>query len=44
MDVVYGNNKYIAVGDFGTIVSSIDGITWTNINSGFSEMLWAVSY
>jgi hypothetical protein len=28
--IVYGNNIFVAVGEFGRILSSPDGTTWSN--------------
>ena len=43
-DVAYGAAKYVAVGDFGTIVSSPDGLTWTQQNSDTLAALHAVTF
>ena len=42
--VTYGNNKYIAVGSGGAILSSSDGSTWTSEASGGTELLNGVTY
>src|SRR6266702_1110495 len=31
--VIYGGGKFVAVGDTGTIVASVDGVSWTIQNS-----------
>ena len=38
-DIVYGNNKYIIVGDDGKIESSDNGSSWTVVNSNTTEDL-----
>ncbi len=44
-DVAYGANKYIAVGNSGKMASSIDGITWTTINTVFgTTAIYVVVY
>jgi photosystem II stability/assembly factor-like uncharacterized protein len=42
--VAYGNNKYIAVGDAGTILTSADGITWTAKFAGEMGELESVTF
>ena len=42
--VTYGNNKYITVGDNGTILSSSDGSNWVNETSGVSDVLQDITY
>jgi hypothetical protein len=34
--VVYGNSTFIAVGNQGTIRTSVDGISWTTVITGFT--------
>ena len=36
-DIVWGNNKYIAVGNYGSILTSSDGITWIE-STDFNEI------
>jgi PAS domain S-box-containing protein len=38
--VTYGNNQFVAVGAVGTIVTSPDGIAWTNRTSGTARGPW----
>ena len=42
--VTYGNGMFVAVGNSGRIVTSTDGITWTEQTSPISAMLWLVTY
>jgi hypothetical protein len=43
--VAYGGKHFIAVGDSGSIFSSVDGITWTNrMKSAYNETLVSVTY
>jgi hypothetical protein len=42
--VVFGNNTFVAVGHNGTIFTSPDGITWTQIESPTWSSLFAVTY
>jgi len=42
--VCWAGDKFIAVGDGGLILTSSDGITWTQGTSGTSAQLWGVSY
>ena len=44
MDVTYGNNLYVAVGDSGTILTSPNGITWTSRVSGTTDEIHRVKY
>jgi hypothetical protein len=41
-DVVYNQDLYVAVGDAGAIVTSPDGVEWTNYDSGegLSSVTW----
>jgi len=34
----------VAVGDGGTILTSPDGVSWTERDSGTSNWLWGVTY
>jgi hypothetical protein len=34
----------VAVGDFGTILTSPDGVNWTQRASGTGDWLWGVTY
>ncbi|MFC4598572.1 S-layer homology domain-containing protein [Cohnella hongkongensis] len=40
----YGNGVYVAVGDWGTIVTSADGANWVQRNRGTGYMLSDVAY
>jgi hypothetical protein len=42
--VAFGQNQFVAVGAFGTILTSPDGITWTTRTSGGSGYLASVTY
>ena len=42
--VTYGNNTYVAVGWSGRILTSPEGITWTEQISGTSEHLRRVTF
>ena len=42
--ITYGEGKYIAVGDEGTILSSIDLNTWTEETSGVNDTITSVVY
>ncbi len=44
LDVAWANDRFIAVGRAGTIVSSTDGITWVSHNSATSDDLRAVCW
>jgi hypothetical protein len=44
-DVTWGEGKFVAVGDFGTIVTSADdGQTWSPASSGSTDSLRGVAY
>jgi hypothetical protein len=42
--VTYGNGLFVAVGDFGAILTSQDGVNWTGQVSGTSAELTGVAY
>ena len=42
--VAYGNNTYVAVGDYGTILTSPDGVKWTVQNSRTTMQINGVAY
>ncbi len=42
--VTYGNGIFVAVGDNGTILTSPDGVTWTQESSGTTDRLNAVNH
>ncbi len=42
--VTYGNGLFVAVGGSGTILTSPDGMTWTQQTSPASEILYDVAY
>jgi hypothetical protein len=41
---VSGNNMFITVGDYGTLLTSADGVAWTLQNSGDTHHLFGVGY
>ncbi|NPV71707.1 MAG: hypothetical protein HPY55_13865 [Firmicutes bacterium] len=43
-DVVYGDGRFVAVGNRGTILTSTDGLRWTLRGSGVEYQLEAVAY
>jgi len=43
-DIKWNGQRFIAVGLFGTIVTSVDGLTWTTPSAGGSEDLYGVAY
>jgi len=42
--VAYGNGTYVAVGNNGVVMTSVDGASWTNHTSGITSNLKSVSY
>ncbi|MBN1307406.1 MAG: hypothetical protein JXA18_05790 [Chitinispirillaceae bacterium] len=43
--IAYGNGRYVATGQFGTIVASLDSIDWFDRAADIPEMLlWTVSF
>ena len=43
--IAYGNNRYVATGQFGTIVASPDSISWFGRAARIPDiLLWSVSY
>lgn len=42
--VAYGNGIFVAVGEYGTILTSKNGATWTVRTSGIEETLHSVTY
>jgi hypothetical protein len=42
--VAYGNGTFVAVGDAGIVLSSPDGVAWTQRVSETTSSLWGVSY
>ncbi len=40
----YGNNTYVVVGELGTIITSPDGTTWTERDSGNSNYLRGITF
>ena len=44
LGVAYGSDRYVAVGKYGTILSSSDGATWAPIPTGTDHHLTAVTY
>src|SRR6476619_4179798 len=39
-----GNGRFFLVGDAGALVTSLDGITWTNQESGTNRDLYAAAF
>jgi hypothetical protein len=44
LDISWGNNEYIAVGDDGLVMTSIDAITWVTLNSNISKPIASILY
>lgn len=42
--IAYGNDKYVAVGDYGTIGTSVDGESWVDQSSGTNLSLLDIIY
>jgi hypothetical protein len=42
--IVFGNSKFVVVGEAGTIISSADGVTWSGQTSGTAQILTGISY
>ncbi|OGJ85806.1 MAG: hypothetical protein A2268_00945 [Candidatus Raymondbacteria bacterium RifOxyA12_full_50_37] len=42
--ITYGNKQYVAVGIYGTILTSADGRSWTIGNSGITAALNSIAY
>ena len=42
--IAYGNSTYVTVGQSGTILTSSDGISWTEQSIGTKEYFYGVSY
>jgi len=42
--MVYGNSKFVTVGDYGTILTSPDGVVWTVRTSGDTHHLNGIGY
>ena len=42
--VEYGNDKFVALGAYGTIIISPDGRNWTTVGSGTTSWLAAIAY
>ena len=42
--VTYGNGLFVAVGTSGTILTSPDGVTWTQRTSGTDDTLRGVTH
>lgn len=43
-DITFGNGLFVAVGEFGTVLTSTDGATWAIQNSGTREELRGVGF
>jgi hypothetical protein len=44
LDIGWGNNEYIAVGDDGLVMTSIDAITWVTLNTNISKPIASILY
>jgi hypothetical protein len=44
MSVAYGNGTFVAVGEKGTILSSIDGVNWSPQISGITDWLRGIAF
>jgi photosystem II stability/assembly factor-like uncharacterized protein len=42
--LTYGNGAFVAVGDYGTILTSTDGVAWTPRTSGDSHHLYGAGF
>lgn len=42
--VAFGSGKFIAVGQYGKIAASLDGVTWAVQQSGTTHELWGVAW
>jgi len=42
--IAFGNGIYVAVGEYGTILTSPDGMAWMERDSGTTNRLFAVAY
>jgi Pectate lyase superfamily protein len=42
--VTYGNNLYVAVGTNGSVLTSADGVSWSNTASGVTNNLLSITY
>jgi len=42
--VTYANNTFVAVGDWGTILTSSNGVNWTARTWGTGAWLYGVTY
>ena len=43
-NIIYADNQWIAIGDAGTIITSTNGINWTNQTSNTTETLQGITY
>ena len=43
-DVIWNGERFVAVGDAGTILTSPDGIAWERQTSGTSNLLWSIAW
>ena len=45
-DIIYNNDRFIVVGDYGQMAYSYDGITWTAISDSTfgSSTIWGIAY
>ena len=42
--VAYGCDRFVAVGDAGTAITSTTGTNWTKVESGTSSNLWGIAF
>jgi hypothetical protein len=42
--ITYGNSQYVTVGDYGTILTSGDGMIWTSRDTGTANTLYSIIY
>jgi photosystem II stability/assembly factor-like uncharacterized protein len=42
--MTYGNGTFVTVGDYGTILTSPDGVAWTLQTSGYTNHLYGVGF
>ena len=42
--LTHGDSVYVAVGQYGLVMTSADGLSWTNSNSGLTNNLHGVAY
>ena len=42
--VVYGRDRFVAVGDTGTVITSTNGSNWTKLEGGTQTNLWTIAF